>query len=58
MIDQTTEQEIHEYEEYCRQQEEQFIKDCDCRNYLNRWDEEDWKELAENADYYNDSLDD
>lgn len=58
MLDPITEQEIREYEEYCKQQEEQSIEDCDCRDTFDRWDEEDWKELAENADYYNDYLDD
>lgn len=54
MLDPITEQEIREYEEYCKQQEEEFIKNCDCRDTFDSWDAEGWDELAENADYYND----
>lgn len=38
MLDPITEQEIREYEEYCKQQEEQSIEDCDCRDTFDRWD--------------------
>lgn len=54
MLDPITEQEIQEYEEYCKQQEAEFIENCKCSDIFDKEDDEDWKELADNADYYND----
>lgn len=46
MLDPITEQEIREYEEYCKQQEAEFIENCKCSDTFDREDDEDWKELA------------
>lgn len=54
MLDPITEQEIREYEEYCKQQEEEFRSNCNCQEAFNREDAEEWAELADDADYYND----
>lgn len=55
MLDPITEQEIREYEEYCRQQELEFEENCRMSaDTIDRMDDEDWQELMDNADYYND----
>ena len=54
VLDAQTEKEIREYEEMRLQEEKEFIENCNCREFFERQEEEDWKELAENADYYND----
>lgn len=54
MLDPITEQEIREYEEYCKQQELEFGENCSMSDTFDRWDAEDWKDLSDNADYYND----
>ena len=55
MLDAITEQEIREYEEYCKQQEEEFIENCRMsQEYYDRVEVEEWQDLMDNADYYND----
>ena len=52
-LDNITQQEIQEYEAYCKQQEQEFVKSCSI-DWIAKEDAKDWKELEENADYYND----
>lgn len=53
-LDEQTLREIREYEEEKLREETEFIESCNCKDLINKWDEEDWQELYENADYYND----
>lgn len=57
MLDEQTLKEIAEYEAFIKAEEEAFIQNCNCRDSFEKWNEESWRELSENADYYNDCED-
>ena len=60
MLDPITEQEIREYEEYCKQQDTEFEAGLMTHEEAEKaWREsinEGFREIAENADYYNDYM--